>query len=178
MAEWRTCVENDNYEVSDEGQVRRARGGQGTYAGRVLRLKPSNKRHWYYRIALSAGGVETDYSVHTLVCHAFQGEPPTPEHEVAHGDGNPHNNRASNLRWSTPVENHADKVRHGTLLRGERCYNSKLTDSDVASIRRWAPTGISQKELAKGFRVQQSHISAIVRGAKRRTFLPQVQANG
>lgn len=171
MTEWRVCIENDNYEVSDEGQVRRHTAGRGTYPGRILRLKCSKqKKHWYYRIGLTKGDITTDYSVHTLVCSAFNGPAPSPKHEVAHIDGDPHNNAASNLRWATPRENHADKIRHGTLLEGERCYNTKISDQDVANIRLLGALAVppSQREIAELFGITQSYVGAILRREKRR----------
>lgn len=41
------------------------------------------------------------YKVHQLVCLAFHGPPPTPRHEVLHGDEDAHNNRPGNLSWGT-----------------------------------------------------------------------------
>ncbi|WP_208609489.1 HNH endonuclease signature motif containing protein [Streptomyces atriruber] len=56
-------------------------------------------------------------SAHFLVCVAFHGPRPTASHQVAHGDGDPTNNRPCNLRWATPAENSAGAVRHGTAGR-------------------------------------------------------------
>ena len=42
--------------------------------------------------------------VHRIVATAFHGEPPTKEHVVDHIDTNKHNNRPSNLRWLTILE--------------------------------------------------------------------------
>jgi hypothetical protein len=51
------------------------------------------------------------------VALAFIGTPPSPKHEAAHADGNPLNNRPSNISWSTHAENEQDKRRHGTYAR-------------------------------------------------------------
>jgi hypothetical protein len=69
------------------------------------------------------------------VCAAFHGLPPTADHQAAHCDGNPLNNRPDNLRWATPTENHADKKRHGTHLEGDKHHNSKLRQRQVEAIR-------------------------------------------
>ena len=49
--------------------------------------------------------------------------------------------------------------------RGERCGTSKLTEGDVHEIRvRYAAGGITQRELAEDYPVNQRHISRIIRG--------------
>jgi hypothetical protein len=178
--EWRTCIQDDNYAVSNTGVVKRIVGGQGTFSGRILRPKKSKKaKFWYFRVALTRNNVSVDYNVHALVCAAFHGPAPTEKHQVAHGDGNPFNNNEANLRWATCAENQADKSIHGTLVQGMACHNSKLTEKDVACIRRWAKAWISQSELARAFGVYQGHISAIVRGRKRKAGLSDtVSVNG
>ena len=45
------------------------------------------------------------YALHRLLCGAFHGPPPTPEHEVDHRNRNRSDNRAENLRWATKAEN-------------------------------------------------------------------------
>lgn len=53
-------------------------------------------------------------NIHVMVCEVFHGPRPTPQHQVAHINGDRLDNRAANLRWATPSENIADQVRHGT----------------------------------------------------------------
>lgn len=45
------------------------------------------------------------FKVHRLVCEAFHGPQPSPEHIVLHLDEDPSNNRSDNLRWGTREEN-------------------------------------------------------------------------
>lgn len=72
--------------------------------------------------------------VHVMVLEAFVGPRPTPEHEGCHNDGEPRNCRLSNLRWDTAKGNQADKVAHGTSLRGVSSPR-KLTPELVHEIR-------------------------------------------
>lgn len=57
--------------------------------------------------------------VHRLVAEIAHGRD-FPELDVCHNDGDPDNNRVSNLRFDTRANNHADKKHHGTSLDGER----------------------------------------------------------
>ena len=58
----------------------------------------------------------TQQLVHRLVCAAWRGLPPTTDLWVLHRDGDATNNRWTNLEWGTPLENSADRRRHGTDL--------------------------------------------------------------
>jgi len=134
--EWRAAPGFDCYEVSNLGRVRRSKPGGNNFCkvGRILRL--AVEKNGYVRIGLHGSGGVKRMSVHRLVAEAFIGSAPSPFHEVAHIDGNRHFNAASNLRWATRKENHADKLKHGTAQRGGRNPNSKLTRSKAIAIKR------------------------------------------
>jgi hypothetical protein len=75
--------------------------------------------HGYLKInGVRADGVRRDFKVHQLVLHAFVG-PPAPDQVTRHLDGDPKNNRLSNLCWGTRKENSADTARHGRLYRAQ-----------------------------------------------------------
>jgi hypothetical protein len=78
--------------------------------------------------------------------------------ECCHNDGNPQNNHWSNLRWDTPKNNHADKVKHGTTNRGEQCGTAKLTLEQVRAIRQ--DTRL-QRIIAAEYGVKDNTISRI-----------------
>ena len=108
MEQWRIIPGFEGYAVSNLGRVR---------GKRAHFLKPFPAK--YLQVTLyNAGGRETA-AIHRLVCEAFHGPRPSPLHEVAHTDGDRHNNAASNLRWSTHAQNEADKLAHGTALKGK-----------------------------------------------------------
>lgn len=101
--------------------------------------------------------------VHRLACAHKNGAAPTIYHEAAHSCGNgklgcvnPHH-----LSWKTSKENHADKLRHGTLRRGTGHYAAKLTELDVRSIRALAGT-MPQSQLGARFGVSQGTIRDIL----------------
>jgi hypothetical protein len=73
--------------------------------------------------------------VHRIILEAFAG--PRPDGMVCrHLDGNPMNNRLANLRWGTQAENIADKVRHGTILRGSQLPQTRLTEDQARLVKR------------------------------------------
>jgi hypothetical protein len=99
--------------------------------------------------------------VNRLVCAAFHGAPPSPEHEAAHDDGVRTNNVPDNLSWKTSKQNHADRVRHGTHNRGTRSATHVLTDDDVLFIRAnyiWASRG-PNGSTALGKKYGVSHVA-------------------
>lgn len=99
-------------------------------------------------------------TVHKVVMLAFVG--PRPEGlEIAHDDGDTSNNRLSNLRYTTRVDNEADKLRHGTRSRGESHGCAKLTEKDVIAIRKDRARGIAVKEIARRFKVTASTVCNI-----------------
>lgn len=120
--EWKPAADRGaHYEVSDSGLVRFAGGRE---------LKQSTDRDGYRKVSLYRGGKPRQWLVHRLVLITFTGNPPV-GHEVLHRDGNPENNRLSNLRWGTRAENIRDQVGHGTHINGgkSRCHMGHPFDS-------------------------------------------------
>ena len=103
------------------------------------------------------------------VCEAFHGPAPSPKHEVAHNDGVRAHSWASNLRWDTRKGNQADKVQHGTALRGDKHHQTVIPDSLVQIIAQEYVRGSSThglKALAKKYGVSIQPIHSIVRGER------------
>lgn len=103
--------------------------------------------------------------VHRLACEESHGQPPTPEHQAAHLCGNGHLGCVTkrHLAWKTRAENEADKVSHGTVLRGERNSRAKLTESDVREILSLKGS-MTQAAIGGHFGVHQVTISKIFVG--------------
>ena len=147
------------YEVSDLGQVRSLDriGGRGRrFKGKLLvqHLDGSG----YPFVSLCSHGKALPHSVARLVLEAFVGACP-PNMEACHfPDPNRENNRLTNLRWDTRSSNHADKLVHGTDVRGEKHGQAKLTTEQVLSIR---GSNLPHAELARQFGVGPTQISRI-----------------
>lgn len=156
---WRIVSCAPNYEVSNDGQVRRATPGKRTYVGRLLTL--TFHSFGYPTTKLTINGKHKAYQVHRLVAIAFLGDPPFPKAEVCHLDGNPKNNDINNLIWASHKENESHKAKHGTAPRGERNGASRLTWDIVRSIRAdYGPMSLT--EVGKKYGVTFGHVSDIV----------------
>jgi len=160
IEEWRP-VEGWPYEVSSLGRVRRTKGGRGTRKNRDI--GSLCKKGSYVSVALQNDLVIRRAFVHRLVCEAFHGPAPSPQHQVAHADGNGTNNAASNLRWATSKENHADRFRHGTAAQGVRNGRAKLTEADVRQIRQLGVEGVFHYRIGARFGITQAMTSRIIK---------------
>lgn len=104
--------------------------------------------------------------LHHLVLEAFIGLRPA-GHECGHLDGNPANNRLSNLQWITPKQNALHQEEHGTRVRSATHPLSKLTDADVLEIRRRRSAGEKWKQIAADYPVS---VSTLIVAGLGRTF--------
>jgi len=159
------------YEVSDQGRVRslprtvlmRKNGKefQRKIKG-VLRL-PNKNNHGYPMVQLFADGGSKWALIHSLVMTAFVG--PSNGLDVRHLDGSRDNNALSNLCYGTRKENVADARKHGTIARGVKNGQSKLTEEQVRFARSMSRTKqVSQGQLAKIWGVSQSAVSLAASG--------------
>jgi hypothetical protein len=164
----------DLYGVSCRGRVRGVdrwiphRGGLRFHAARILKAAPHDAGYPKVNLHRGAGHRPVAVYVHRLVLEAFAGPCP-PGMEACHGPGGPDDNRwpESGLHWGTPEENNtADKLRDGTLLRGEQIATSKLTATAVLEIRQALARGEQQQVIAARYGVRDSLISRIKTGKR------------
>jgi len=169
--EWRSVVGYEEfYEVSDLGRVRSL--DRIDSMGRLRRGKVLKSREHhngigiiYWSVALYARGEQRCSLIHQLVLEAFVGPRPK-DHEGAHCDGDPANNKLANLAWKTCKANAADRIRHGTSGKGEANTMAKLSETDVATIKRRLSAGDFQDDIAADFGVRQQAISKIATGTR------------
>jgi hypothetical protein len=107
--QWRSC-ETPGYEVSNQGRVKSLAkivpNGAGGKPMQERILKPW-KSNGYLYVGLGRNVKET---VHRLVAKAFL-EPDERRAHVNHKNGLRNDNRAQNLEWVTPSENHIHAYR-------------------------------------------------------------------
>jgi len=156
MAEEWQFIPCSNYSVSSLGRIRNDRNG--------YILVGSADKNDYQRVSIRINDVLKTLKIHRLVALAFLGDPPDGRTQVAHKDGNPANNRVTNLRWSDMIENNRDKAAHGTQTRGEDQHLSKLLPEDVRNIRIMFGTGVSQRKIAKAYGISKGNVQFIVHG--------------
>lgn len=100
---------------------------------------------------------------HRVMCRLAHGEPPTREHHAAHSCGNRMCVNPNHIGWKTPSQNEADKVAHGTDVRGERNPCAKLNRQQVQDIRSMRGTK-SQSSIARQFGVSRRAVGFILSG--------------
>lgn len=146
-----------SYEASDLGRIRSidrlvlCKDGRLFYSrGRVLRQGLMPDGHLNVGLGKKAG----TKSVHILVLLAFKGERPS-WLESRHLDGDPGNNRLSNLEYSTRSRNTQDRKWHNGST------TQKLTPAAVLDILGNLSVGVSGVYLAKKHGVHSSTIYGI-----------------
>lgn len=144
MENWKSVVGYEGYEVSDLGEVRSWRKGNGRGLSTISRmLNPASDTDGYKVFTTYIHGKRI-HKVHREVLLAFSGTPPEDDDYIcAHNNGNNKDNRLSNLSWKTNQENIDDRTRHGTTARRERSGNAKYGESHILYIREMHNRGMS-----------------------------------
>jgi hypothetical protein len=132
---WKDIADFPKYEVSDTGLIRNKRSLQ-------IRAPDINSRG-YERLRVQQKSEYCRIMVHRAVAKAFIPNP-LKKACVDHIDGNPRNNKLSNLRWTTHSENmlntkmkttkkttrYKNIIRQGDKYRWKVCVNSQIHKSD------------------------------------------------
>ena len=137
------------YEASDKGRIRSWRTrGHSDMRSKKPRLRVQSLNHGgYFCVDMWIDGKRLGRGVHVLVALAFLG--PCPEgHEVDHKNKKRGDNRLSNLRYLTQIEN---------SRRG-----AKASMKTAIDMRRRYAKGEKQKDIAARYGLTQSEVSRIV----------------
>lgn len=116
------------FEISLEGVVRKI------YLYRSPKiLTPHVDKNGYTIVSLCFKGTVKKKKVHRLLLSTFVRQPEDGE-VTRHLDGNPGNNRLSNLAWGTPTENEADKRKHGTHANTLKTCDTRGHEYDEGNL--------------------------------------------
>ncbi len=167
------CPSYLGYSATDDCRiVSHRRRGTGKNRGSVSSIDPAfsyylkqcKKNKGYLNVSISfESGKSRSVGVHQLVADAFHGPCPTGL-QVRHLNGDPKDNRPSNLKYGTAKENADDRKKHGTYQIGGNHPGSKLTDEQAQKIRSLRSGGKKVKDLAAQFLVSTSTIESIIYG--------------
>lgn len=118
------------YQVSNLGRVRSLQ--RTTSHGRGLQsriLKGDQRMEGHLQVVLYRDGRRKTRYIHHLVLEAFVGTRPAGT-ECCHNDGQPSNNRVSNLRWDTRSNNLLDAYKHHARQPGGGRPKRRVLRSD------------------------------------------------
>lgn len=147
---------NNNYEISNYGRVRIIQHRNKSKIGKFLAIRYGGYKKKYCRVSIC----NKDYYIHRLVLETFVGSKRKP-YQAAHIDGNPLNNKLSNLTWTTPKENTRHKHKHGTSPIGVKNPMSKVNDHDVSKIRYLYSQEVHPILISKAFNIAPGYVSRI-----------------
>ena len=119
IQEWRVVPGFPDYEISNDGFLRRVSAGSNSKPGKLIR--PNIGTVGYPMYGLSApNGKRWCTTAHRIVALAFL--PPQPEglNFILHGNDNKLDARVINLRWGDSRSNANDAIRNGRLALGDR----------------------------------------------------------
>lgn len=168
--EWRQIVGFADYEISNYGRVRSCRPRKGSRArinGGIIKgwSRKRNGAVMCMFVSLRKESVTHCFRIHRLVLEAFVGSCPDGM-EGCHFDGDPTNNRISNLRWDTHIANVSDCIRHGRKVApplhiGDCHPRAKLTMQAAYIIRSSPRKRGVQSALARRFGVSLTTIKRV-----------------
>lgn len=132
VREWRRLDRYPNYEVSNDGRVRRAVAGSNKAVGDLIRCRLNKRGYPAYRL-MRVDGRHIDVRAHRLVAFAFLPAPLPHEDQVRHLDDDKLHCIDVNLSWGTEQQNVEDKIRNGKQWSG-----AKLAEAQAAGRARAA----------------------------------------
>lgn len=122
-------------------------------------LKPSRTWNGYDILFMRPDGEWKTYGVHTLLANAFIDNPENKEY-VIHKNGKTWDNRLKNLQWATPVEFRAS-------IEKRQKHTHRIDEVIVKKIQSlYKKEGMTQKEIAKVFKITQASVSHVLNGLK------------
>lgn len=163
------------YEVSNFGRVRsvhryivhRNRWGKthkALYRGKALKQKIN--KYGYPEVCIMVNGRRKYITVHRLVASSFILNPKDLP-QVNHKNCNKRDNSATNLEWTTPLENILHSIDNNlqNYAKGEQLPQASLTEIQVKEIKKILSEGaMTQRAIARKFGVGKNAIYHISKG--------------
>ena len=169
---WKAYVEG-HYQASTLGRIRsldrviNGPHGPGTHTRRGDILSQTVNSKGYPTVVICWLGLRVTKSVHQVIAETFLDNPEKLP-EVNHIDGNPMNNRVSNLEWSSKSNNQKHAYATGLRGRGEAMPQAKLKEENIPEIQKLLKTGLSDGAVGKLFGVTHGTIRSIRVGTSRK----------
>ena len=155
--EWVEIPGYSEYFVSIDGQI------YSTKTKKIMKQMENESGHLYVYLYDGRGNNKKVF-VHRALLRGFVGDPQENQ-ECRHLDGNPKNNKLSNLSWGTRQQNIDDKRRHGRMPIPHESEFTKLSPTDIPTIRKLKGCKTS-REVGKLFRTSHTTIQKIWRGER------------
>jgi len=162
---WKAYVEG-HYQASTSGMIRsvdriiNGPHGPGTHSRRGEILKQTVNSKGYPTVVICWLGLRVTKSVHQVIAETFLDNPEKLP-EVNHIDGNPMNNRVSNLEWISESNNQKHAYSTGLRGNGEAMPLAKLKEENIPEIRELLKQGFNDKIVGELFGVTRGTIRTI-----------------
>lgn len=152
------------YYISDHGRFRSVGGRYKVSLPDGYFTFGAMDQEGYLRVTLRRPKVIFKSRVHSLVAEAFCHKPEGCD-VVNHLNGIKIDNRSINLEWTT----HGGNIKHAVMTglfdtKGEKHFNSKLTELQVIEMRMLRKTGLSHQKIADMFGVCRRQAGDVING--------------
>jgi HNH endonuclease len=118
----------------------------------------------YKHVVLRVSGKGKRFSVHRLVCEAYNGLPSADKNICMHLNGDTSDNRPDNLKWGTQKENKSHEVIHGTKLVGSALSWAKYSDEQIIEVKKLLVEGFGYKFIAEKTGVEYQSVCQCASG--------------
>lgn len=171
MEHWKIIDGFPHYEVSDMGNVRSYYNRYKHNTGKIVidktpkMMSNGNCKGYQMLVLKDKDGVRRNCYVHRLVASAFIPNPYN-KPDVNHIDGNPSNNKVTNLEWVTESENlkHALYVTKTATVPSHckkvRCIETGQIFDSTTDARDWAKLSKKNRSIEKCCRKEKYHYTA------------------
>ncbi len=146
-----------DYAVSRSGKIIRVTPRKDGRKNKPLSPQITIRRGYPERVTVGLFPIGTKrnrprtVSVARMMLEAWVSRPARAGLHAAHRNGDATDNRLANLYWATPKQNCDDKFRHGTICRGEKTYNTTLTEKLVRKMRQDRANGCYWSLLSRRY---------------------------